>query len=71
MTMISSDIGAPHRHYPGIARGVRRRIARARQEHRERRMMAELSQLPAHVLKDIGLEDYAQPREPTDPRAWR
>ncbi len=70
MSMHSSQAGALRQPSPGIGRLVRDWIEMARQRRRIRREMAELAKLPLHLLRDIGLEQYASPREPIPRPHW-
>lgn len=62
--------GARRRKSSGVARMIHRWIARAAEHSRMRRDMAELSRRPRHLLRDMGLEDYAAPPEPHRPPYW-
>lgn len=59
MTTISNHAAAPRRQPPSIAKALLNRLAEAAKRRRVRRGMQELSQLPRHVLRDIGLEHHA------------
>jgi uncharacterized protein YjiS (DUF1127 family) len=71
MTMISNHAGAPRRPPSNIARALLDRLAEASKRRRIRREMKELSQLPHHLLRDMGLERYAAPKVPAIPHHWR
>jgi len=71
MTLISIHAGAPRRHPLNIARALRNRLEDAAKRRRIRRELKELSQLPHHLLRDIGLEQHAAPEVPAIPRHWR
>ncbi|WP_430448830.1 hypothetical protein [Rhodophyticola sp.] len=70
MTMISIHAGAPRRPPSSIAKALRDRLAEAAKRQRIRKEMKELSKLPRHLLRDMGLEQYAAPREPTINIHW-
>jgi uncharacterized protein YjiS (DUF1127 family) len=65
MTMISIHAGAPRRRSSSIARALRNQMAEAAKRRRIRKEMKELSHLPRHMLRDMGLEQYAAPDSPT------
>jgi len=71
MTMISSNAGAGRRRVPRIAVDIRRWVESAGERRRVRREMRELSQLPDHLLRDMGLEQYAAPRDAAVLLIWR
>lgn len=71
MARISTNHGAERRRAPDIARSLRRWIATARERRRIRRDIAELSRLPVHLLRDMGLEHHAAPRDSVLPHRWQ
>ena len=71
MSMQATNAGTTRRHTFSLGQIWRRRIANAARKRRVRLEMAELSRLPRHRLRDMGLEDYAQPPEPSFPAHWR
>lgn len=71
MTLINLNADAPRPPSPGIARRIHQWIETAAERWRTRREMAELSRLPRHLLRDMGLEQYAPPRDPAIPLQWR
>ncbi|MEX5727526.1 uncharacterized protein Ga0609869_000879 [Rhodovulum iodosum] len=71
MTMIYIHAGAARRHPSSIARALLDRLAKAAKRRRIRKEMKELSRLPRHLLRDMGLEQYASPDVPTFPNHWR
>jgi uncharacterized protein YjiS (DUF1127 family) len=71
MTMISIHAGAPRRQPGSIARALRNHMAEAAKRRRIRKEMKELSRLPRHLLRDMGLEQYASPDVPTISNHWR
>ncbi|MEL6799226.1 MAG: DUF1127 domain-containing protein [Pseudomonadota bacterium] len=71
MTRISIHAGAPLGHPSSIARVLLDRLAKAAKRRRNRRGMKELSQLPRHLLRDMGLEHCAAPDAPTISNHWR
>ncbi|WP_350158926.1 hypothetical protein [Roseovarius sp.] len=70
MTMISIRSGARRRDLERLAQFLRRRLEVARERRRVSREMAELSHLPRHLLRDMGLEEFARPRERSLPPHW-
>ncbi len=70
MPIISIHAGAPRRQSLGIARALRKRLAEAAKRRRIRKEMKELSHLPRHILRDMGLEHYAAPDVPTISNYW-
>lgn len=70
MTMISVNAGAHRRKSPSIANALLRWRAQASERWRIRMEMKELSRLSPHLLRDMGLEEYAAPREPTIQMPW-
>jgi uncharacterized protein YjiS (DUF1127 family) len=50
---------------------LRNRLADAAKRRRFRKEMKALSQLPLHLLRDMGLEHYAAPDVPAIPHHWR
>lgn len=71
MTMISAHAGATRRHPSSIARALLDLLEEAAKQRRIRREMKELSRLPRHLLRDMGLEQYAAQDAPTIPHHWR
>ena len=71
MTMISLNAGAGRRRISRIADDVRRWVESAGKRRRIRREMRELSRLPDHLLRDMGLEHHAAPRDAAVPLFWR
>ena len=71
MTTISIHAGAPRRHFSSIKGALRNRLAEAAKQRRIRKEMKELSRLPRHILRDMGLEHYAAPDVPAIPAGWR
>lgn len=71
MTMTSTHVGAPRRKPSSIAKTVRDLLEEAAKRRRIRREMNELSRLPRHLLRDMGLEQYAASEEPTIPNHRR
>jgi uncharacterized protein YjiS (DUF1127 family) len=71
MTMISIHAGAARRHPSSIARALLDLLAEAAERRRIRKEMKELSKLPRHLLRDMGLEQYAAPDVPTILNHWR
>jgi uncharacterized protein YjiS (DUF1127 family) len=71
MTMISIHAGARRRPPSSIAMALRNRLADAAKRRRFRKEMKALSQLPLHLLRDMGLEHYAAPDVPAIPHHWR
>ena len=65
MTMISIHAGGPRRQPSSIATLLRNLLAEAARRRRIRKEMKGLSRLPRHLLRDMGLEHYAAPPEPT------
>ena len=70
MKIDTSLVGAIRRRSPGIGQIIRNWIADFTKRRRLRREMAELSHLPRHRLRDMGLEEYAQPRKPEYRSRW-
>ena len=70
MTTISTHAGAPRRHPSSIATLLRNLMAEAARRRRIRNEMKGLSRLPRHILRDMGLEQYAAPRDPAIHHAW-
>ncbi len=70
MTMISIHAGATRRHPSSIARDLLDRLAEAAKRRRIHKEMKGLSHLPRHLLRDMGLEQYAAPDVPTLPNHW-
>lgn len=64
MTMTSIHAGAPRRHPSRIATSLLNLMAEAAKRRRIRKEMRELSRLPRHRLRDMGLEQYAEPPDP-------
>ncbi|WP_412105156.1 DUF1127 domain-containing protein [Sulfitobacter sp. D35] len=71
MTMISSNAGAGRRRGSRIADDFRRWVESAGERRRIRREMRELSHLPDHLLRDMGLGQYAAPHDNAVPLLWR
>lgn len=71
MTMISSNAGAGRRQVSRLADDFRLWAESAGERRRIRREMRELSQLPDHLLRDMGLEQYAAPRDAEVQLFWR
>ena len=71
MTMTSIQSGAPRRPASSIARALLDRLAEAAKRRRIRKKMKELSRLPHHLLRDVGLEQYGAPDDPAIPHHWR
>lgn len=70
MTMISIHAGAPRRRPPSILRTFLRWLAQARERRRSRKEIKELSRFSPQLLRDIGLERYADLRELTIQMLW-
>jgi uncharacterized protein YjiS (DUF1127 family) len=71
MTMISIHAGAPRRQPGSIAVALLDRLAEAAKRRRIRKEMKELSLLSHHLLRDMGLDQYAAPNDPAVPHHWR
>jgi len=71
MTMTSIQSYARRRQPSSIAKTLLDRLAEAAKRRRIRREMRALSQLPHHLLRDMGLEQYAAPDDPATPNHWR
>jgi uncharacterized protein YjiS (DUF1127 family) len=69
--MISIHAGAPRRQPSSIAKALLNLLAEAAKRRRIRKEMKELSKLPHHLLRDMGLEKYVAPNVPTIPIHWR
>jgi uncharacterized protein YjiS (DUF1127 family) len=65
MTAISVDSGACRRTSPSIVNAILRWSAQASERRRMRKEMRELSVLSSRLPRDVGLEQYAAPRETT------
>ncbi len=70
MTVISVNAGARRRTSSSIVKALLHWSAQARERRQIRREMRELSRLPLHLLRDMGMEQYAAPREPTIQMPW-
>ena len=70
MTVISVEGGTRRRKSPSIMNALLRWLAHARKRRRMRKEMRELSRLPSRLLRDIGLEQYGAPREPSIQNPW-
>ena len=70
MTMITENAGLYRPRSQGVAEVIQRWIARAIEWRRIRKEMKALSKLPPAVLRDMGLERFAAPREPTMQNPW-
>lgn len=65
MTMMSSPAGGGARPAPPLfAAAFLRWWAQVRQRRRIRRELKDISRLSRHLLRDIGIEDYADLPEP-------
>ena len=71
MTMISIHAGAPRRQPPSLSRALLDLLAEAARRRRKRMEMTELSRLPHHLLRDMGLERYAALDVRTISNHWR
>lgn len=71
MTMDSLHAGAVRRRPSGIAGALLGWLAEARERRRVHREMREISRLPYHLLRDLGLEQYSAPDDPALPHNWR
>ncbi len=71
MTTTFSNVGAGRRRISRFAHGLRKWLEDADEKRRIRREMEELSRLPEHLLRDMGLERYAVPRDPAIPHHRR
>ena len=70
MTMTSIRVGASRRPPSGIAGALLELLASAAERRRIRKELKELSRLPRHLLRDVGLEHYAEPVLPAKPNNW-
>lgn len=64
MTAVLTNIGAGGRWLFGIAEVATGWIANSEERKRIRRERRALSRLPNHLLRDVGLEQYAEPPAP-------
>ena len=73
MIMIDSGTSAARRRIADIGHMLARMMAQARERRRIRRDMIALSDLPDHLLSDMGLHDLGALREPNvcDRLGWR
>lgn len=71
MTMTSIHAGAPRREPSSIAKAVLDLLAEAAKRRRFRSEMKGLPRLSRHLLRDVGLEQYAAPDDPAIPNHWR
>jgi uncharacterized protein YjiS (DUF1127 family) len=70
MTVISVSAGARRRKPPSIVNALLRLSAQAKEQRRIGKEMRELSRLSPHLLRDIGMDQCAAPREPTIQVRW-
>lgn len=59
MTATLTNVGAGRRWLSRAAEDMSRWLANAKERQRVRREMAALSHLPRHLLRNMGLEEYA------------
>jgi uncharacterized protein YjiS (DUF1127 family) len=71
MIMNPIRAGAACRHPSSMAKAMLNLLAEAEKRRRIRRKMKKLSELPRHLLLDIGLEQQAAQDDPTIPHHWR
>ncbi|WMS41884.1 hypothetical protein RDV64_17700 [Acuticoccus sp. MNP-M23] len=71
MSMIFAHSRAPRRRFPGLARVLKIWIASGRGRLRVRREMAALSDIPDHLLRDLGIEEHSERRKRPVPPTWR
>ncbi|QAX28414.1 DUF1127 domain-containing protein [Leisingera sp. NJS204] len=64
MTAISTNVGAGRRWLSSVVEDINGWIANAKERRRIRHEKRALSHLPNHLLRDIGLEQYAVPPDP-------
>jgi uncharacterized protein YjiS (DUF1127 family) len=70
MTMISPFVDGSRRTVSRRVKSLRQWITEALEERRIRRNFGDLSRLSDHLLRDLGLERYAQLRDPAIPHQW-
>ncbi|MEP3046368.1 MAG: hypothetical protein ABJO09_09550 [Hyphomicrobiales bacterium] len=70
MTMILPFVVGSHRTVSSLVKSLRQRIREALEKRRIRRNFGDLSQLSDHLLRDLGLEQYAQLRDPEFSHLW-
>ncbi|WP_166486185.1 DUF1127 domain-containing protein [Jannaschia sp. CCS1] len=71
MTMISSTAFPRRRPFFSIAQHALKWVSATAEKRHLRSQRAELSHLPKHLLRDMGLEHYATPHDPLIPPRWR
>ncbi len=64
MTAVLTNVGTGHRWLSSFAEVVTGRKANAKERERIRREKKALSQLPNHLRRDMGFEQYAEPPDP-------
>lgn len=64
MTAVLTNVGTGRRWLSNFAEVVTGWIVNTRERQRLRREKRALSQLPNHLLRDVGLEQYAKPPDP-------